>query len=62
MLRVLFRVIKICIHIKETLSLEFVFKKDNETIASKDLYTLLDGVSNINTTTEILITKGDPNF
>lgn len=54
--------IKICIHIKETLSLEFAFKKNNDSIVSKELYPLVEGVANINTTTEFLINKLDPVF
>ena len=62
MYRVLFRVIKINIHIKEQLLLEIVFKKGVETIVGKDLYPLVDGIANINVTNEFLISKNNPLF
>ncbi len=57
MYRVLFRIMRICIHIKEQLSLEVLLKKDSECIVAKDSSPLINGIANINITTEFLITK-----
>lgn len=62
MYRVLFRIIKIHIHIKERISLEVVFRKGTETIVAKELYQLVDGIAHVNLTTEFLIIKKNPVF
>lgn len=62
MYRVLFRIIKINIHIKEHLLLEIVFKKGAESIVGKDFYPLVDGIAKINVTNEFLINRNHPVF
>lgn len=51
MYRVLFKVIKVCIHIKETLYLEILLRKNVDTIVSKEIYPLVNGIAELNMTT-----------
>lgn len=43
--------IKVCIHIKETLYLEILLRKNVDTIVSKELYPLVNGKAELNMTT-----------